>query len=174
MESNVQPMACGNCGNGMFKMFKQQLEHGFAMLAECASCLSVTRIETRPAELVLNWGEGADGILCPMEPKAQPMSELVLRDACERAANAAYDRLTIPGYTVAKDGPWVVNPEEAALSRTLRLDSGTPGGAVDATFVVRFVDTQTAEVQDAYVLLGEHTILASVSPDALRPSANRG
>lgn len=175
MESSIRPMSCGNCGNGLFKMYQQPQRVGFVILAECVSCKSVTRIEPRPAELTLEFGEGSDGRLCPMEPKDTKLTATALRNSRERVANSAYDRLSIPGYGVVSNGPWTPDPEKDALSLPLRLALDGSSSHVEARFVVSFMASESAEMQDAYVVIGETTLMASgVSPDALRPSPNRG
>lgn len=173
METNITPMACGNCGEGLFKMFKQQLAQGFAVLAECTTCKSVTRIETRPAELTLEWSAGSCGRLCDMAPKVEcAMTDQMLRDARKRVADSAYAALAIPGYTVLEQGPWAEDPEEAALGCALRLEcrNAAVGDDVQARFVVRFADTTSAEMAEAYVVAGNNTILALVPRDDLRPN----
>jgi len=65
----VKPMACGNCGHGLFRMFiKNSLTEG--LLAECAQCKSVSTITASKPEVEIGWGEGADGILCQQVPKS--------------------------------------------------------------------------------------------------------
>lgn len=66
--TTTTPMACGNCGNGLFRISRA----GEALHAECTSCASVSIITTRPAELQIDWGENARGILCEMAPTEPP------------------------------------------------------------------------------------------------------
>lgn len=67
MIMNAKPMACGNCGYGLFRMF----DHGpNQLLAECTTCNSVSTIMPSMPTIDIGWGEGAEGILCQMEPKS--------------------------------------------------------------------------------------------------------
>lgn len=71
MITGAQPMACGNCGLGLFRMFSTGQEYqGMRLIAECFACGSTSVISTRPAELEIEFGEGSDGRLCHMNPKA--------------------------------------------------------------------------------------------------------
>lgn len=66
MNTGVEHMACGGCGNGLFRMFRG--EDG-CLIAECTLCESETVI-TVEAQLKLGWGSaGHDkGRLCLMKP----------------------------------------------------------------------------------------------------------
>lgn len=68
MLTNAQAMACGNCGHGLFRMFSAPAAASLKLVAECAKCKSTSVIETRPAELTIEFGEGSDGCLCRMDP----------------------------------------------------------------------------------------------------------
>lgn len=68
MQTNISPMACGNCGGGLFKMFSAPTSYGFKLIAECTACKSTSIIEPTLPKLKIDWGEGADGCLCKMKP----------------------------------------------------------------------------------------------------------
>ncbi|WP_244797539.1 hypothetical protein [Caballeronia grimmiae] len=68
MLTNVEPMACGNCGSGGFRIFRQEQPYGFRLVVECEKCKSTSIIEPKPAELTIEFGEQSDGRLCRMEP----------------------------------------------------------------------------------------------------------
>jgi hypothetical protein len=68
MITNAQSMACGACGNGLFRMFHVEAEAGFTLVAECQKCQSTSVIKPKPAELEIDWGENSDGVLCRMTP----------------------------------------------------------------------------------------------------------
>lgn len=68
--ATTTPMACGNCGNGLFRIRRA----GDALHAECTSCACVSVITTRPAELQIDWGENAHGILCDMTPSMEQVT----------------------------------------------------------------------------------------------------
>lgn len=63
-------MACGNCGNGLFRISRSDTE----IHATCTSCSSTSVITTKPAELHIDWGEGAHGILCEMAPSMEQVT----------------------------------------------------------------------------------------------------
>ena len=69
MQTNVSPMACGNCGRGLFKMYSAPTNYGFKLIAECNNCKSTSIIEPTMPKLDIDWGENAGGILCNMTPK---------------------------------------------------------------------------------------------------------
>lgn len=178
MNTNVTPMACGNCSNGLFKMFQRPGTAGFVLLAECSKCMSITIIEPTPAELQLSWGDGSAGRLCKMEPNAKAsLTESMLTGARVQVARHALAQLEIPNYTVLKQGEeWLGESSEAALRLPLEISAtGTPRGpAVDVTFVVRFNGAKSAEFLEAYVLLGDTTVLASLSQVDYRPNPAHG
>lgn len=93
------PMACGNCGNGLFRIHRA----GDALHAECTSCTSVSVIMTKPAELHIDWGANAHGILCDMTPSM----EQVTPPEPEPAPAPATPPPTIckPGQCKWQDGP---------------------------------------------------------------------
>lgn len=70
MITNAKPMACGNCGHGLFRFFYTEPTKDEGLLAECAQCKSVSKITFSKPKLVIDWGEGAEGILTTMEPKS--------------------------------------------------------------------------------------------------------
>jgi hypothetical protein len=71
MITNAQPMACGACGHGLFRMFHTEADTGgFSLIAECNQCKSTSVIKPKPAELEIDWGEKSDGILCRMTPES--------------------------------------------------------------------------------------------------------
>lgn len=72
MVMGLRRMACGNCGNGSFGLaFTGEDSHYPKTLhVECRKCKSTTVIGTNPAKIMLSWGEGADGIVCDMEPSS--------------------------------------------------------------------------------------------------------
>ena len=64
MITEAKSMACGNCGRGLFKMFKDNK----GLLCECTGCHAVTTIRVSVPEVVLDWAEGNDkGILTRMD-----------------------------------------------------------------------------------------------------------
>lgn len=68
--TTTTPMACGNCGNGLFRISRNDTE----IHAACTSCSSVSVITTKPAALHIDWGEGAHGILCKMAPSMEQVT----------------------------------------------------------------------------------------------------
>lgn len=68
--TTTNPMACGNCGNGLFRISRNETE----IHAECLSCASVSVITTKPAELHIEWGVNAKGILCDMKPSMEQVT----------------------------------------------------------------------------------------------------
>lgn len=70
MITGAQPMACGNCGHGLFRMFLTDAYTKTPLLSECAKCESITIITPSTPTLLREWGPNAEGILCPMEPKS--------------------------------------------------------------------------------------------------------
>lgn len=68
--TTTTPMACGNCGNGLFRISRA----GEALHAECTSCACVSIITTKPTALQIGWGEGAHGILCNMKPSMEQVT----------------------------------------------------------------------------------------------------
>ena len=73
MITDAKRMSCGNCGNGLFRMFTLgrhgSIEGHLEMAAECAQCKSTTIIKPMPSLLQLHWGDDAEGRLCEMTPK---------------------------------------------------------------------------------------------------------
>lgn len=68
---NVQPMACGGCGGGLFHMFNlpNRLNNArVTLLAECVGCKSVSSISPTVPELHIGWTEGSNGLLTVMDP----------------------------------------------------------------------------------------------------------
>ena len=61
-------MACGNCGHGLFKMYSEPTNYDFKLIAGCDKCKSTSVITPTQPKLDIDWGEGADGCLCKMEP----------------------------------------------------------------------------------------------------------
>ncbi|AET95467.1 hypothetical protein BYI23_E003060 (plasmid) [Burkholderia sp. YI23] len=45
MLTNVEPMACGNCGSGRFRIFRQEQPYGFRLVVECEKCKSTSIVE---------------------------------------------------------------------------------------------------------------------------------
>ena len=71
MISNAKPMACGNCGHGLFRMYKKSdKQNGFRLIAECDSCKSTSVIEASKPQLQIEFGVGSSGCLCDMEPNS--------------------------------------------------------------------------------------------------------
>lgn len=68
MITNVKPMACGGCGNGLFRFFFQEGKKGEELIAECSQCKSTSLIQIA-ARLTIGWGPGADGVLTAGEPR---------------------------------------------------------------------------------------------------------
>lgn len=67
-------MACGGCGHGLFRMFSTDESTGgfdgyVRLLAECGSCASVSVIQPAPPMVTVGWTDGAEGVLCRMQPK---------------------------------------------------------------------------------------------------------
>lgn len=74
MITNAKPMACGNCGHGLFRMYKKtDKQDNFKIFAECESCKSTSVIQAAEPQLKIEFGEGSDGCLCDMEPNSQDM-----------------------------------------------------------------------------------------------------
>lgn len=65
MRTNTHPMACGGCGNGLFRVFT--LSDDQCLFAECTACKSVSAIRPQ-ARLVIDWEPKSEGVLAPMEP----------------------------------------------------------------------------------------------------------
>lgn len=57
----AQKMMCGNCGKTAFSVYESKGK----ILTECRACRSFTVINIQPAELMLEFGKGSEGILCP-------------------------------------------------------------------------------------------------------------
>jgi hypothetical protein len=58
-------MACGNCGNGLFRMFRAKDD----LFAECTNCKSISIITVEKPQLKIEWaGTGTEGVLCNMTP----------------------------------------------------------------------------------------------------------
>lgn len=68
MQTNVQAMACGNCGSGIFRIFQQSQAYGFRLIVECQKCKSTSIVDTMPAKLTIEFGDNSDGCLCTMDP----------------------------------------------------------------------------------------------------------
>lgn len=68
MMTNLEPMACGNCGHGLFRMYSAQREPSLKLIAQCNKCRSTSIIEPAPAALQIEFGEHSDGRLCCMRP----------------------------------------------------------------------------------------------------------
>lgn len=68
MITGAKPMACGNCGHGLFRMYYQEGKRDQSLMAECAKCASVSVIAPTAPSLSIEWGPAAEGILCPMQP----------------------------------------------------------------------------------------------------------
>lgn len=173
METNTLPMACGNCANGLFKMFQQRQERGFILLAECSSCKSITRIESQPAELQLSWGEGAEGIMCPMPPKSIPAGSLSLLYARIAVAEQVQAIIGVERYSfkIEADRPGEKAYDKLAYQVKLREQPGAD--AYHARLIVRFEHDASADLLEAYLAEGA-TIVASVSPEDLRRSNQHG
>ena len=60
MITDAKELRCGGCGNSETKLYINDEQELFA---ECAKCKSVTTLTVSP-KIKLDWGEGADGILC--------------------------------------------------------------------------------------------------------------
>lgn len=72
--TTTTPMACGNCGNGLFRISRggdAAINGGTKLHAECASCGSTSIITTKPSALQIDWCEGSRGILCDMTPSME-------------------------------------------------------------------------------------------------------
>jgi hypothetical protein len=65
MVTNAEAMMCGNCGHESFRMFCRK-DDGYLqqLFAECCSCKSVSVIEVDKPHIQINWGDGAEGVLC--------------------------------------------------------------------------------------------------------------
>lgn len=71
MITDAKPMACGNCGHGMFRMYKKNdKQDDFKLFAECESCKSTSVIEASKPKLKIEFGEGSAGRLCNMGPNS--------------------------------------------------------------------------------------------------------
>lgn len=57
----ARKMMCGNCGKDKFSVYESEGK----VLTECCSCHSVTVIDIQPPQLMLQFGKGSQGILCP-------------------------------------------------------------------------------------------------------------
>lgn len=68
MIAGARPMACGNCGHGLFRMFYTEPTVDVGLMAECDKCKSVSTITASQPRVEIGWGEGAEGVLCRMEP----------------------------------------------------------------------------------------------------------
>ena len=67
MITNVHQMSCGNCGNGTFRIYRDEEKAQFEIMIECNKCKSTSKVhpEIRP-QLIIGWGEQSDGIICQM------------------------------------------------------------------------------------------------------------
>ena len=72
MVTGAQPMACGNCGHGLFRMFSSNDHGDMKLFAECASWKEYSVISCRQPqpELIIEFGDNCDGRLCNMEPRS--------------------------------------------------------------------------------------------------------
>ncbi len=59
MHLNLRAMSCGGCGGAAFKLYTADAEA--SILVECQGCLSVSRIEPKPATLRIEWDQTRDG-----------------------------------------------------------------------------------------------------------------
>lgn len=66
MVEGAKRMRCGACGKDVFSIFSvgQEMSKDHKVIVECASCKSTTVITTAPSQLVLDWGENSQGVLC--------------------------------------------------------------------------------------------------------------
>ena len=64
MHIEVQPMACGGCGCGEFRMYKD----ANGLLSECVKCASVSTIYVSQPHITIGWGDNANGVLTVMQP----------------------------------------------------------------------------------------------------------
>jgi len=68
MIENAKRMGCGNCGGQTFAVYDTagRGTHfaGKKLVVECLSCKSTSIITMSKPELLIEWGEDSDGILC--------------------------------------------------------------------------------------------------------------
>ena len=65
---NAKTMACGGCGNGLFRMYN--LRPTDTLLVECTKCKSVSSLTASRPTVQISWTEGSDGLLTVMEPNS--------------------------------------------------------------------------------------------------------
>jgi hypothetical protein len=65
MVQDAKRMRCGNCGCGTMEVYCKGGERFYPsqLFIECQGCKSVTEVKLTLPKLVLDWGEGAEGIL---------------------------------------------------------------------------------------------------------------
>ena len=62
MLQDARKLSCGNCGGKDFSIY--QADDEFA--CECQSCKSVSILRATTPKIVIDWGEGSEGILCDL------------------------------------------------------------------------------------------------------------
>lgn len=69
MVLNAKTMGCGNCGHGLFRMFKSVNDDNLNLVAECNSCKATSIIGVNKPQIYIDFGEESDGRLCEMTPR---------------------------------------------------------------------------------------------------------
>jgi len=59
----LEKFRCGGCGNDTYLIFKQQ-DNETDLFTKCIQCDSMTEITITKPRIELNWGIGADGMMC--------------------------------------------------------------------------------------------------------------
>jgi hypothetical protein len=62
---NLKQYSCGGCGCQDYSLYHQE-ENRLDLFAECQECKSITIISATLPIINLEWGEGADGMMCIM------------------------------------------------------------------------------------------------------------
>lgn len=62
MAKQSKQFKCGNCGNDTYKIY--QIEEYKTMLTQCTNCQCKSKITFIPPELVVEWEDDEDGIMC--------------------------------------------------------------------------------------------------------------
>lgn len=60
----MKEMACGNCGCRTFSVHGEDNHHAERIDIKCTDCGSTTVLTVEQPRITLDWGKGADGVLC--------------------------------------------------------------------------------------------------------------
>lgn len=66
MYINAERMACGNCGENHFAVYKVPEGNAFILVVECLNCGSDSVVSVSAPKIKIDFGENSDGRLCVM------------------------------------------------------------------------------------------------------------